>query len=114
VLLACVSILLARESAGLLTGERTNRARLKRLRQIITEDSAVERVGDLLTMQLGPDQVLLTVDIRFREGLQVRELESAIDRLESRIRDAEPSVVRIFLEADSLKREEKPRNSEAA
>jgi divalent metal cation (Fe/Co/Zn/Cd) transporter len=60
-------------------------------------------VGDLLTMQLGPDQVLLTVDIRFRRGLDVQELESAIERLEARIKQEEPTIQRIFIEADSLK-----------
>jgi hypothetical protein len=54
-------------------------------------------------MQLGPDQVLLAVDIKFRGGLSVDELESAIDRLEQKIRDAEPTIQRIFIEAESLR-----------
>jgi divalent metal cation (Fe/Co/Zn/Cd) transporter len=62
-----------------------------------------EIVGELLTMQLGPDQVLLNIDIRFRRGLTVQELEAPIDRMESRIRDAEPTIQRIFIEADSLR-----------
>ena len=102
-LLAGVAFLLGRESGALLVGERTNRVRIKRVKEIIQADPAVEDVGELLTMQLGPDQVLLTVDIKFRRGLDVQELESAIDRIENRIREAEPTIVRIFLEADSLK-----------
>jgi len=65
-LLAAATVLLARESGALLLGERTNRARIKRVKEIIKKDAAVEQVGDLLTMPLGPDQVLLNVDIRFR------------------------------------------------
>ncbi len=102
-LLVCVSVLLVRESAALLVGERTNRSRLRRLREIILRDPSVDAVGDLLTMQLGPEEVLLTVAIRFRRNLDVQQLESAIDRIENRIRRDEPTVVRIFLEADSLK-----------
>jgi cation diffusion facilitator family transporter len=102
-LLAAVAVLLARESGALLLGERTNRARIKRVKEIIRQDPAVEEVGDLLTMQLGPEQVLLNVDIRFRSGLDVRQLESAIDRIEKQIREKEPSIRRIFIEADSLK-----------
>ena len=102
--LAAVAFLLGRESGALLVGERTNRTRIKRVKEIIEADPSVEKVGDLLTMQLGPDQVLLTVDIRFRRGMDVRQLESAIDRIERRIRQAEPTIERIFLEADSLKR----------
>jgi cation diffusion facilitator family transporter len=102
-LLAAVAVLLARESGALLVGERTNRRRIDRLRKIICADPSVEDVGDLLTMQLGPDQVLLAVDIKFRRGLDVQQLESAIDRIERRIRQHEPTVGRIFIEADALK-----------
>jgi divalent metal cation (Fe/Co/Zn/Cd) transporter len=103
-LLGAVAVLLGRESGALLVGERTNRATIKRVREVIRADPSVEDVGDLLTMQLGPDQVLLTVDIRFRQGLDVRQLESAIDRIETHFRQEEPAIERIFTEADSLKR----------
>ena len=102
-LLAAVALLLGRESGALLIGERTNRAVIRRAKKIITADRAVEQVGDILTMQLGPNQVLLTVDIRFRRGLDVQQLESAIDRIENQIRQQEPRIERIFIEADSLK-----------
>ena len=104
VLLIAVAFLLGRESGALLIGERTHQARIKRIREIITADPAVENVGDLLTMQLGPDQVLLNVDIKFRSGLDVQQLEAAIDRIEQNIRQEDPAIQRIFIEADSLKR----------
>ena|SRR6266576_774841 len=102
-LLVGVALVLGRESGALLVGERTNRARIRRVRQIIDADPSTDGVGDLLTMQLGPNQVLLTVDIRFRRGLDVPQLEAAIDRMENRIRREEPTIQRIFIEADSLK-----------
>ncbi len=85
-LLSAVAVLLGCESGALLVGERTNRPRIRRVREIIESDPSVERVGDLLTMQLGPEQVLLTVNIRFRRGLDVQQLESTIARLEVRIK----------------------------
>ena len=103
VLLTAVAILLGRESGALLVGERTNRAIIRRVRQIIGDDSSVENVGEILTMQLGPEQVLVNVDIRFRRGLDVQELELAIDRIEKSIRQKEPTVGRIFIEVDSLR-----------
>jgi divalent metal cation (Fe/Co/Zn/Cd) transporter len=84
-------------------GKRTNRSRIRRIRAIICADDSVDNVGDLLTMQLGPDQVLLNVDIRFNRGLGVQELESAIDRIEKNIRQSDPTVQRIFIEVDSLR-----------
>ena len=91
-----------RPSGALLVGERANRKTIKRVHDVIVADPAVERVGDLLTMQLGPEQVLLTVDIKFRKGLDVPQLESAIDRIEGSIRNVEPMIQRIFIEAESF------------
>jgi cation diffusion facilitator family transporter len=102
-LLAAVAVLLGRESGALLLGERTRTSTIRRVREILKADPAVEDVGDLLTMQLGPDQVLLAVNIRFRRGIEVAQLESAVDRIESTIRNEEPVIQRIFIEADSLK-----------
>jgi cation diffusion facilitator family transporter len=106
--LAVLAVFLGRESGALLVGERTNRARIERLNEIIRADPAVEEVGDLLTMQLGPEQVLLTVNIQFRRKLTLEQLESAIERIEARIRREQPSVQRIFIEAESFKPEKLP------
>src|SRR5581483_136017 len=105
--LAGLAVFLGRESGALLVGERTNRARIKHLHEIITADPAVEKAGDLLTMQLGPEQVLLNVNIQFRRGLTLEQLETAIERIESRVRNEQPSVQRIFIEAESFKSAEK-------
>jgi len=102
-ILTAVAVILAGESGASLAGESANPALLKNARSIILTDPAVEDVGDLLTMQLGPNQVLLAVDIKFKYGLRLRELESAIDRLEENIRRREPTVERIFIEADALR-----------
>lgn len=103
--LAVIAIFLGRESGALLVGERTNRARIERLNEIIHADPAVEEVGDLLTMQLGPEQVLLTVNIQFRRKLTLEQLECAIERIEANIRREQPSVQKIFIEAESFKPE---------
>lgn len=102
--LAGLAFFLGRESGELLVGERTDRTRISRVNQLIRQDPAVEGVGDLLTMQLGPEQVLLNVEIQFRKGLDLPQLEAAIDRIEARIREVEPTVRHIFIEAESFKR----------
>jgi len=102
VLLAAVALLLGRETGALLVGERTNRSRIRRIKQVITSDPAVERVGELLTMQMGPQEALLTVEIRFLRSLDIQQLESAISRIKSHIRDREPSVQRIFIDPEAF------------
>jgi cation diffusion facilitator family transporter len=102
-LLAVVAVMLAMESRKLLVGERADTDQINRVREVIAAEPAVERVGDLLTMQLGPEEVLLNVAIKFRRGQNVQDLETTIDNLERRIRAEEPSIKRIFIEAESLR-----------
>jgi cation diffusion facilitator family transporter len=102
--LAVVAVLLGRESGALLVGEGAHESQVQEIRRVIEQEPAVERVGDLLTMQLGPEEILLNADIQFRSGLTVPELEGTIDRLETRIRQSQPAIKRIFLEAESLRR----------
>lgn len=100
ILLALVALLLGRETGALLVGERTNRARIRKMRRIIVGDPAVERIGKLFTMRLGPQQALLTVEIRFRRTLNILQVESAIQRIKKHIRQQEPTVERIFVDPD--------------
>ena len=102
--LVAVAVLLANESRELLLGERAHRGQIQRVKKLIRSEPSVEEVGDLFTMQLGPEQVLLAVALRFNVNLRVKELETTIDRLEQDIRRQEPEIKRIFIEAESLKR----------
>src|SRR5262249_48029301 len=69
---AGAGIVLGRESGPLLVGERRNRSIIRRIREMLQNDPSVEAVGHVLTIQLGPEEVLLTVDIRFRRGANVQ------------------------------------------
>ena len=102
--LVAVAVLLANESRELLLGERAHLGQIQRVKKLIRSEPSVEEVGDLFTMQLGPEQVLLAVALRFNVNLRVRELETTIDRLERKIRRQEPEIKRIFIGAESLKR----------
>ncbi|WP_320411470.1 cation diffusion facilitator family transporter [Candidatus Contendibacter odensensis] len=97
------AFLLARESGGLLVGESIDRDQIAHLRNIIAADSAVESVRHLLTMQLGPDSVLLTAAVRFERRLNLDEVEQAIERLECAIKVQYPSIQHLFLESGTLK-----------
>lgn len=68
-------------------------------------DDCVHRVGHVLTMHFGPDQVLVIAQLEFRDRLTSDDLERAIDRIESRVREECPVVVtRIYVELESLTR----------
>lgn len=105
IILAIVAVFLAYESKGLIVGESADMHVVQRIRQVAKSDPAVAQVRDVLTMHFGPRDVLLNMDIEFRPNLSASELATAVDRLETNIRQEEPSIRRIFIEAEALKRQ---------
>jgi cation diffusion facilitator family transporter len=94
VLLIVVAYVLGNEVMDLLIGEAADPEVLRTINQIVAADPDVETAGDPLTMQLAPHQILLNMDLRFRDGLTRNQIESVIDRLETAIRDRVPEVTR--------------------
>jgi cation diffusion facilitator family transporter len=102
VLLIAVAFILARESKNLLIGERALQPYIDEINRAVTGDPAVEAVGDILTMQLGPESVLVNIEVRFKPQGSLRNLENSIRQLQDRIRAVDPSIRQVFLEASSL------------
>lgn len=102
VILAVVAGFLAFESKGLLIGEGVDPQVLASIRSIAGADPAVEEVRKSLTMHFSPNDVLLTLDIRFKKHLTAEEIATGVDRLEKKIRDQHPEIQHIFIEAKSL------------
>jgi cation diffusion facilitator family transporter len=103
-ILCVVAVLLVHESRGLLVGEGMSREAAEAIRSLAAQDSGVSDVGAPLTMHLSPHDVLLNLNIEFRDGLSAREVTASVDRIESRIRGRFPEVRRIFIEAEALTR----------
>jgi divalent metal cation (Fe/Co/Zn/Cd) transporter len=49
---------------------------------------------------LGPDDILLTLGLKFSPDLQVEEVANAVERIEKRIRDVDSRVTRVFVEPE--------------
>jgi len=96
--------LLAHKSVALLLGASLDSDQIAVLHRIIAADAAVEGVGHLLTMRLGPDSVLLTAAVRFRRQLTLDQVEQAIERLEHAIKARVPSIHHLYLESGALKK----------
>ena len=91
-----VAVFLARESRGLLVGERVNARVMQSVREVAEANADVERVDSLRTMHLGPNEVLLTAKIRFRA--ETSDLPAAIDELKQRFAEAEPLLSDMTIE----------------
>ncbi len=100
-ILAMAALLLALETKSLLIGEAASPETLDRIQRVLVADKNVFRVNEVLTMHLGPYDVLATLSVDFHDTLDARDIETTVDRLERAIRQACPEVTRIFIEAQS-------------
>ncbi len=101
-ILAGVAIFLMIETRALLIGEAVSPAVRTRICDAVESDRAVERVSRLATMHLGPGEILLVVDVQFDQDLTGGALTDAIERIEARIREGDPGIKHIYLEAHAL------------
>ena len=101
VILAVTALALAYETKGLLIGEGASAALVGGIRRIVEDEPGIVRTNEVLTMHLGPDDVLLNLSIDFDDTLDSAEVEAAVSRLERRIKEDFPEVGRVFIEAQS-------------
>jgi cation diffusion facilitator family transporter len=97
--LAIVAFALARTSRGLLLGEAANPKVVQEITRAIESHPNVEKVVELLTMHLAPKEILINAHVKLRPDLLTGDIESTVEDIEKRIKEAEPKVERIFLEA---------------
>ncbi len=102
-LLLCVALFLAIETKKLLIGESATKDDRKKMREALKSIEEVCECGKLMTMHLGPNEILLNLDVKFKEGLTTNEVELTVERVESEIKKAVPAVSRVFIEAQSFK-----------
>jgi divalent metal cation (Fe/Co/Zn/Cd) transporter len=97
VLVAGEALVLARERRALAGGESAGREAIQRLRSAIAQDPSVAAVSGVWTLQLGPDELLVSCQIEFRRDLLGAPAEEAIDRVEMAARAAEPRASRVLV-----------------
>lgn len=102
-LLMVVAWALASESKGLLVGEGVEPGVLAAMRALVAADEAVECVGDIRTMYLGPHDLLVNLDVAFRSQLRAKGIHDAIMRIETALKSAYPEVQRVYVEVESLR-----------
>ncbi len=100
-ILVTAALWLARESRSLLVGEAADPELVAALEEIALTDPAVVGLGAVLTMHLGPDEVLLNIEVQFAPGSTVEAIHQAVHRIEKRIADRFPEVNRVFVEVEA-------------
>lgn len=107
-LLGAIAILLAVEMKSLLIGESATPAAEARIAAAIAEAPEVDTLISLRTQHIGPEEVLVAAKVQFGADLTMGELADIVDGVEARIRAAEPSATRIFVEPDIVRPDRGP------
>jgi cation diffusion facilitator family transporter len=115
-ILAGTAFLLAYESKGLLIGESAHPETVAAIRDLLSGDERIVRTNEVLTMHLGPTDVLLNLSLDFRDDLSSADVERYISEMEARIKERHPEVTRVFIEAQSWRGHlaDRERTAEAA
>ena len=99
--LGVVAYFLSARTHSLLLGEAARPEDRAEVTRIAQADASVVRVGQLLSMHLGPKAVVLALKLEFARDLDLAGIESTIDRVESAIREKLPHMTYIFVEPDT-------------
>ena len=91
------SLLLARETKDLLIGEPARPHLRAEILRLAAEDRDVLHANGVLTVQLGPHQIVTAFSIEFCHELSTIQIEHCVDRIEAAVRQAQPAVISVFV-----------------
>jgi cation diffusion facilitator family transporter len=97
-LLLAVALILARSNVSLLVGQAVPRRVRDAIEAELLALPTVERIETLLTMRLGPDDVLVAAKVDFADDATGADIEAAADEAEGRLAAAHPGIRYVFLD----------------
>lgn len=100
-LMGGVALGMAYKNKVLLVGEAADDDVEQEIQAILEQDSSIERVRNLLTMHVGPGEILLNLRIQFRGDLDACQVAAAVDRIAHHLQEQEPCLRHVMIEADA-------------
>jgi cation diffusion facilitator family transporter len=95
--LAVFAALLARETKGLLIGEPAHPRVSGSILAIAAGDEGVHCANGVLTVQMGPNQVVATLSAEFEDALTTPQIEACINRIEAQAKKIHPEILSLFV-----------------
>jgi cation diffusion facilitator family transporter len=105
IVLMAFALFLARENRGMLIGESISKRDFKKIYDAIATIKEVRKIKSIRTMHLAPDDVLIAMEVSLIENLNTDSIESVIDKIQNKIKDAvsyaNPSKIYVELVKES-------------
>jgi len=95
--LGLTAIFLARESKGLLIGEAALPQMQDAILAIVAQDPAVQKANGVLTIHLGPREIVAGLSVEFEDHLTAPQIEECVQRLEDRLKREVPEITTLFV-----------------
>ncbi|TJV23716.1 MAG: cation transporter [Mesorhizobium sp.] len=108
-ILGATAIFLARESKGLLIGEPASPEVQMKVLAIAQQHPAVQRANGVLTVHMGPAEIVAGLSIEFEDHLTAPEIEACVERLEAQLKKEMPEITRLFVKPQTAGTWEKRR-----
>ena len=99
-ILGATAIWLAYETKGLLIGESADPVIVKKLTAIANAHEEVLLVNEVLTMHLGPNDILVNISVDFVNGILSERVEAVVAEINREFRSEFPAVKRVFVEVE--------------
>ncbi|MBE1205683.1 cation diffusion facilitator family transporter [Aminobacter carboxidus] len=103
-ILGATAVFLARESKGLLMGEPASRDVQVSILAIAQADPAVEKANGVLTVHMGPEQVVAGLSLDFVDHISAAEIETCVERLEAKLKTEVPEITAVFVKPQAAER----------
>jgi cation diffusion facilitator family transporter len=112
-LLAVTAIFLARESKGLLIGERADPELEADILDCAGRDPAILKANGVITVHLAPDQIVASLSAEFCDNVSADDIEACVERLERQLAERRQQVTVLFVKPQSARRWLRGQNGEA-
>ena len=102
-ILAFTAMWLAYETKSLLIGEGADPKIVESIKSIAVTYKEIERVNEVLTLHMGPDFLLVTMSIDFKDNLPTGQIEQTISAITKNVKAEHSTVKKVFIEAEDNK-----------
>jgi cation diffusion facilitator family transporter len=97
-ILASVAYAIGRDAKRMLIGEAAAADDRRAIERALSGHPSVVSVSELLTMQVGPEDILVAARLELDVELSTRSIERAMDELQREVRRAVPDVQQVFID----------------
>jgi cation diffusion facilitator family transporter len=101
IMLMGFALALAWQNKRLLLGESLPKDEERKLREVITASGQVTDIVDFRTVYFGPNEVIVSADIAFADGIETEAMDELITSIEDDLKAANGDIRKVYIEPET-------------